>query len=285
MRMRHFAVLLCLSGLAPMGFAHAPVAAAWAADTPAKQLEEALLLPELLEVMQQEGATYGADLGAEYFPDNAGADWQQAVAALYAPSRLLPIFETAFEGDLARTTADTDAMLAFLTSPFGKKITRLEISARRALLDDSVDAAARQRLDEMRIEAPPRLQLLEDFAEAGHLVEMNIASALNANVAFLQGLAASGATDGALSDAEILDHVWGQENEVRVGAEDWMMTFMILAYQPLSDDEISAYAAFSRSPAGVTLNRALFAGFDAMFLQTSKDMGQAVGRWIQGTSL
>jgi hypothetical protein len=256
-----------------------------AAEDPAAALARALLLPEMLAVMQEEGRAYGADLDADFLDGAGGAAWAAEVDRIYDPATLLPVFQTAFAEDLGATGADPAPMLAFFASPLGQRIVTLELSARRALVDDRIEDASRQRLEEMRASGESRLALLEDYVAANHLIDMNVSSALNANMAFMRGLAEAGAFGGAMSEEEMLAQVWSQEDEVRRETEDWMLAFVAMAYAPLSDAELGAYTAFSTSPEGAALNRALFAAFDAIFLKVSHDLGRAVGARAQGTDL
>lgn len=288
MQFRSFAFAILLAGLPGLGqvpFVTQSAGAARAAESPAQALSTAVLLPDMLDIMREEGRAYGEDLEGQFFPGAGGEDWARQVAAIYDPARLLPVFQATFAKALAQSGADPAPMLAFFASPLGRRIVTLELSARRALLEDSVDEAARQKMDEMRIEAPPRLQLLETYITANHLIDMNVASALNANLAFMHGLGAAGAFRKGLSEEELLAEVWSQEDAVRSETADWMLKFVILAYGPLEDAEVVAYTDFSRSPEGSALNRALFAGFDAVFAQVSNELGRAVGRWTQGTNL
>lgn len=256
-----------------------------AAEDPAAVLTRMLMLPDMFEIMQAEGAEYGVTLKKEFFDDAVGQDWAGEVAAIYAPDRLMPLFQQAFADDLKATGADPAPLIEFFASPLGQRIVNLELSARRALLDDDIEAASRQRVEEMRAGADPRFTLLEDYVAANHLIDLNVSSALNANMAFFRGLAAAGAFAEGMPEEEMLAQVWSQEDEVRAETETWMLTYVAVAYAPLADDELRAYTQFSMTPEGAALNRALFAGFDAIFSKVSNDLGRAVGRRASGTEL
>jgi len=137
----------------------------------------------------------------------------------------------------------------------------------------------------MRREGDPRVEMITRFAEANDLVERNVAGALNANLAFYRGMVAGGAFDGGLSESEILADVWSQEAEVRRETEEWLFPFLAMAYQPLSEDDLGAYLAFSETAPGQALNAALFAGFDAMFEAISQDLGLAAARMMTSQDL
>lgn len=245
----------------------------------------ALKLPEVFSVMRQEGLDYGRDLEADMFPGGGGVRWQEAVEGIYATDRMVADFTSAFEAELAASGDDLPAMLDFFTSGLGQRVVALEISARRALLDEAVDEASRAKLEEMRETGDPRLDLIEDFVAANGLIEANVTGGLNANYAFYQGLADAGALPGAMTEDEIIGEIWGQEADIRAETEIWIHAYLAMAYAPLTDDEIATYTAFSESEAGRSLNRALFAGFDTVFEDVSRQLGRAAGAVLAGHDL
>lgn len=251
----------------------------------AQALSEALHLPELFDIMQDEGAAYGASLEEEMFPGTGGAGWTATVADIYAPDRLLQAFQPVFAEELLRTGADPAPMLAFFTSPLGQRVVTLEVSARRALLDPSVEEASRLKVEEMRAAGEPRMVLVETFVEVNDLVEANVIGGLNANYAFYRGLADAGAMGADISEPEMIGDVWSQEEEIRAETDVWIHAYLALAYAPLSDEELQAYIDFSGLPEGRALNRALFAGYDRIFVEVSRQLGQAAGRLMASEDL
>lgn len=249
-----------------------------AADDPVAQVVEVLRLPEVIAIMQQEGRAYGDEIGETLLGPRAGSDWQATVADLYDAGRMTELFAERFEPALVGRDAALDEILAFFGSPAGQRLIELEISARRAMLDEAVDAAARDRLAEMQAAGDLRLRLLRDFADANDLIEENVVGGMNATFAFYMGLQHSGAEAFDLNESEILADVWSQEPDIRAELEDWLFSFLALAYGPLDDAELADYIAFSQSPAGQTLNLALFAGFNAMFESLSRDLGREAGQ-------
>ena len=109
--------------------------------------------------------------------------------------------------------------------------------------------------------------------------------AMNANLAFYRGLSESGAFPAEMTEDQMLSDVWAQEPDVRAETTDWLYPFLSLAYQPLSDDQLEAYIAFSETAAGDRLNGALFAAFDKVFTQISYDLGRAAAGQMQGEDI
>ena len=128
----------------------------------------------------------------------------------------------------------------------------LELSARRALLDPDVEAASQDRVTRMGDAGDPRIALIGRFVEANDLVESNVMGALNASYAFYTGLNEGGALGDEMAEDEILSDVWAQEPDVRTETGDWVYSFLVLAYQPLSDADLEAYIGFSRTAAGTS---------------------------------
>lgn len=248
-------------------------------------LLDALAIDEVAAIMGEEGLGYGRQLEEDLFPGRGGAAWAREVADIYAPDRFLPEFRKVFGRTLAADGGDVAAMTAFFTSDTGRKTVALELSARRALLDDSVAEASKLKVEEMRAEDDPRLAAVEAFIEAGDLIEANVSSGLNASLSFYRGLAEAGAVPGGMAEDELLASVWSQEADIRSESTDWLYSYLTMAYAPLSDEELRAYIAFSASEAGQDLNRALLAGFDAAFQSISRDLGKAAGARIAGQDL
>ncbi len=275
------AASLALAGFAP-ALAQEPQASA-TRTAEAVQLTEILQLPALLEIMQGEGVAYGEELQADLFPGQGGTEWTRTVEQIYAPDRLMPVFTEVFAAELDGT--DTAAMRAFFEEGPGARAVELEIAARRALLDPGVEEAADQQLEEMLATESPRLLAIEEFAEAGDLIEANVLGGLNANLAFYRGMIDGGGLPGEMGEGQLLADVWSQEDAIRTETRDWLYAYLALAYDPMSDDELQAYTDFSEGAAGKALNRALFAGFDAVFAQVSYELGLGAARYLAGQDI
>ncbi len=282
-----FAFLAATGGLAGRGLPAGAlvVTAAEAGESPAVVLERALLLPELYKVMQKEGLAYGKTIESQFFPGSGGASWQAEVGRIYAPEHLGQLFHDRFALALRQGAADTQPMVAFFASDLGRRAVALELSARQALLDKDIEAGAWAALDRLEAEGDPRLQMIRGYLEANHVIDLNVASALNANVAFLTALSEAAEPGQRMSRDEILAQVAGGQEAARADAERWILGFSVLAYAPLSDTELRAYMEFAETPAGLALNKALFEAYDEMFARISADLGRSVGRWMAGTNL
>jgi hypothetical protein len=256
-----------------------------AAPVTTADLSRILMIPEIIGVMRAEGLDYGLSLEDEMFPGRGGAGWAAAVALVYDEAAMRGRFEAALAAELGGDPATMAAMAGFFDTAAGQRILTLEIEARRALMDEGIEAAAQERAAGMTADEDPRMAMLVEFATVNDLVEANVQGALNANLAFYQGMAEGGAFGDGITEEQMLSDVWAQEPDIRAETEDWLFPFLALAYGPLSDDELQAYTGFSRTPAGQKMNAALFAAFDAVFVQISRDLGRAVAQRMIGDDI
>ncbi|MBP0482925.1 DUF2059 domain-containing protein [Sagittula sp. M10.9X] len=263
-------------GLLLLALAPATPARAEAVD----DMMEALQIDEILEIMHQEGLSYGADLANDMFPGGHNDRWGAILKEIYDPEKMRIVMRGHFADVLGQT--DMHRLTAFFGSDLGTRIVQLELSARRALIDDDMEAAAREAFRVADPEAP-RMRQLTRFVEVGDLLEANVTGALNASFKFYSGLVDGGALQ--MSEGDILSDVWGQEEETRVDTEEWLHAFLMLAYEPLSDEELEQYIDVSATPEGRVLNRALFAGFNAMYDEISYALGLAAAEQMRTQDL
>lgn len=271
------APLLCLSLAVP-----APLAAQ-AMPSEHGALLDALQLDRIVEIMHGEGVEQGETLAQDLFPDRGRAGWRLSVGRIYDEGvmrqRLREGVSEALDGE------DVAAMTDFFASETGKRIVDLELAAREALAEPDAEEAARASWALMAEDDPERARRVERFIEVNDLVEENVVGALNANYAFMRGLNDGGAFPAPLPEEELLADVWSSEPEIRVEMEGWLGGFLSLAYEPLEDDALDAYIAFSETPEGQALNRALFEGFDTMYQGMSFDLGRAAASQMAGQDI
>lgn len=277
-------VLVALLGLAP------PLAAETASDQPlgattVDQVGQVMQLDALFAVLREEGLAYGDSLQADMFPSGGGAEWRQAVSKIYDPAQLRGRFDAAMQTALGDDPAALSEITAFFGSDLGRRIVGLEIEARRAFLETAAEEAARVAADDAAAARDPKVALIRRMIEAADLLEMNVAGSMTGNLAFMTGMAGTGAYGRSMPPDQILSDVWAQEDQVRADTSTWLYAYLGLAYAPLSEAELETYVAFWESPAGKRLNAALFTAFDEVFRPVSLDLGRAAGRAMQGSDI
>jgi len=251
----------------------------------AAQLLGTIKMSETLEIMRQEGINYGADLDDELFGGNGGEAWTRAVAQIYDITRLQTAFEGALTQELVRSPDIIAPAQAFFGSEQGQRIVTLEVEARRALLNEAVEEASRVAAEKLAAERAPLVADLRRFITAGDLQERNVAGALTSNLAFYEGIASKGGMGAEMNRDDVLALVWAQEADIRTETDAWLMSYLALAYAPLPPGDLEAYINFWESPAGRVLNAALFAAFDKVFPEISRDLGRAAALQLGGDDI
>jgi hypothetical protein len=253
--------------------------AGWA--SPQEDLADALRLPDLLQIVRQEGLQQGDELAQGMFATGYNARWDQLVSEIYYAERLEDVVRRAFVQSLHGQ--DVDPLLAFFATPVGQRVLTLELDARRAMVAQDIEQAARDRFQTLITEDDPRAQQVTRFIEVNDLLELNVSGALNSLLQFYRGMADGGALE--LSEEDILRDVWAQEAETRIDSREWLYGYMLLAYKPLTDSELDSYIDMTATDAGQALNKALFAGFNQMYDEVSYALGLAMAEQLQGSDL
>ena len=241
---------------------------------------EVLHMDEVFEILKEEGIAAGIEIAEEDEGITASPAWTARLSRIYDPEKMAETFRAAM-AEVDDLDASEDA-LAFFEDDLGSRIVRIEIDARRAMMDDAVEEAMREEVATLEEVNADRLALYRAFIEANDLIESNVMGALNSNLAFYRGLSSNEQFGQAMDEGFMLSTVWQQEPEIRADMEDWTMNFSALAYAPLTEAEIESYIDISESDAGQKLNTALFAGFDAVFESQSFELGRAMAEFMVG---
>ncbi|RVV99749.1 DUF2059 domain-containing protein [Mesobaculum littorinae] len=260
-----------------------PGAALAASPAEIDRLYQALDMPQVIQLMSDEGRNYAETLREDLFPSRDPAAWEDVVSAVYAPDRMEEVMRAAFAEEMESVAAPE--LLEFYESEFGGRVVGLELDARRAMLDDDVEAAAEEAARDLRDQTAPRVEQLDRFIEANDLIELNVVGALNSNYAFYDGLAQGQALPGEMTEDDMLRDVWTQEPEIRAETIEWLYAYLGLAYEPLSDEELERYTELSQTDPGTALNHALFAAFDVMYADISRNLGQSAAEFMAGQDI
>jgi hypothetical protein len=255
--------------------------AAPATAAPVDELMQALRLPEMIEVMRAEGLAYGTELGQDLFAGGTSARWEGRLSEVYDTEKMMTVVRGGFTSALQDT--DIAPLLSYFESETGQRIVELELEARRAMVEDDVEQAARESYRAMQVDEDPRLDQVARFIAANDLLEANVTGALNASFQFYSGLVDGGGMQ--MTEADILSDVWAQEEETRFDTEEWLNAFLLMAYAPLEDEVLDTYIDISSSREGKALNRALFTAFNGMYDELSYGLGLVAAQEMQGQDL
>lgn len=262
--MRHFLIfgpLLWLLG-ASVSFADARMSV----------LVDVLKLSEAAVILSDEGIEQAQDINTEMLDGQGGPGWMIQVARIYEPSLMVELVRTELESELSG--APLEEVVTFFATSRGTQIIDLENAARRAIQDDDVEEAARARFIALEGSTDARLALISEYIASGDMIDRNVTSALNSNYQFLRGLVEGGAFE--MTEEEMLQDAANDIEESTRDTTEWLFGYLLLAYHPLSDDDLRAYIEFAETAPGQALNRALFNGFGKAYEDISYGLGRAV---------
>ncbi|WP_425090402.1 DUF2059 domain-containing protein [Tropicimonas sp. S265A] len=249
----------------------------------AEGLLTAIGADKMIELMRVEGLEYGAGLADDMFPGRGGDRWEKMVSDIYDVDRMMATFidgfATSFDEEYFAPVED------FYASEIGKEVVALELATREAFLEEGIEDAARDAIPGFEENRPETFAKVAEFIEINSLIDENVIGALNANFAFMTGLSDGGGFPTDLTQNQILNDVWAQEAEIRQNSTEWLFAYLLMAYSSLPDEDMEQYLELSRSQAGQALTRALFEGFDDMFVEISRDLGIAASQFMAGEEL
>ncbi len=243
-------------------------------------------LESLMPILRDEAVAEAEDMQADLFKRGGTGGWLDQVARIHDPDRLESLFREGLEA--ARENADRGRIedaLTFYRSDLGRRLVGLENSARRTMLDADAEAAAREALSAAAARDDPRVARIRRLIDEAQLIGPNVAGGMNAAMAFSEGFAEGEGFDMPMNAERMLWDTWRQEEEIRAQTTEWMESYLLLAYSPLSDADLDRYIVFAGSAGGKALSGLMFAGFDAVFRKTSYELGLAAAGQMRGRQL
>lgn len=251
-----------------------------------QRLWQVLQLDALMQLMAAEALAEAETMEQGSFPRGGDGLWLDVVAEIHDPATLESLFREGVSGAVeAVDPQELDQALDFYATALGQRVIGLELSAREVVLDPAAEEDAESDFAFAQASDHPRVDQIQRFIESGDLLDLNVAGAMNAALAFSFGYEEAGGYQMPMSEQQLLADVWGQEAQIREDVESWMLSYLFLAYSPLSDADLEAYIRFQASDAGHALSRVLSAGFDRLFTETSHNMGFAFATQMRGREL
>lgn len=279
------AILMGQPALAQPPGGDAPPAPA-VAQALTSRIWSALDLEQLMPILRDEALTEAGTMQDSMFEGRSDLGWLETVAQIHDPDRLGALFRAGAASHIsARQQPLLAAAVEFYETDLGRRLIGLETTARLAMLDPDTEAAARTGFSEAASHDDPRVGMIARLIEEADLIGPNVAGGMNAAIAFSQGFEAGGGFDMPLGEQQMLADAWAQEPGIRAETLGWMEAYLMLAYSPLSDAEMERYIRFAGSAEGRALSAVLFEGFDAIFSQTSRELGLAAAGQMQGRDL
>lgn len=234
------------------------------------RLIDAMGVPELIVAFVTEGLDAGRSIDDAFLDGQGGDVWADTVQRLYDPARMEAELRTVMAEELDPAVAEQ--ALLFFESDLGARIINLEVQARQAFLDETVENAAK---------AAPTAQAeaVTEYLASRNLIERNTDVGVAAQAAFLQGLAEA---SGRLGDPPDMDQLRAR---IQGDTESWLRGYNALVQSAMTEDEIDIYTAFWDTEVGEAVDDALFLAFGQSYTTLSYGLGQAAGRLLPQNEL
>lgn len=239
------------------------------AETQVDRLVNAMGIPDLIASFAEDGMASAAELDDTFLGGQGGDVFAETVRRLHDPARMEAELRAAMAAALDPRVAEQ--ALVFFESEQGARIVALEVEARRAMVDDTVEEAAKAAADKAD-DAVLRLVSVRD------LVEGNTDISMAAQAAFFDGLAfASGTADTPDIEA--------RRGAIAEDTRRWVTGYYMLVASALPSGEMDIYVAFWETDVGQAVDKAMYAAFEASYVTLSYALGQAVGRLMPQNDL
>jgi len=203
-------------------------------------------------------------------PPNFGEAWALATDGILDTKVLLASIEEKMAGKLS--PSQLQELLVFYDSPFGRRITRLEIEAGREE-DEEKKAEGTRILAEVRENDPERYRLYMQMIDDLAIMETSEAIAMNAGYAMLVGMFAAAQSPVAPSEQLIMQLLQGQRPKIREAIAEAVLSSTAYGYRELTLEDLKRYTEFLASGTANRYYREMLSAMDATLSQTARTLG------------
>jgi hypothetical protein len=212
-------------------------------------------------------------------------DRAQLAPADSEKARIARVIARAYAADRLRATStgiiaarmqpqDADALGAWFDSPLGQAVAHAE----EAISADTADSATAMKEGLRVLASTPseRRKLLDDLLAATHAAEGMVQLTISTRVAVQLGAASAitGVTGPSATQARAA--LEPQRPQMLKAYTALMLSSFARSYVSLSSEQLSAYVAFIRSPAGAAFNDVSLQAMEAALTAAATEMGRSL---------
>lgn len=199
------------------------------------------------------------------------SDLNRMVAEAFDAKAMNASVQKHIRSNLAKN--DIRAALAWLSSPLGEKITRLEEDASTPAAYTEMQAMA-----DTLTKNTARAAQLKKLDRAVNATESGVRVALNIQMSLLTAVSSVLPKDKRPSAGEIKDQVNKNSAQMRSTVEQDTLLSFLYAYRTLTDAEIDQYIAFAESKSGKQYHAVTEKGVSDAVVQASRTLGNLLGK-------
>ncbi|WP_171211502.1 DUF2059 domain-containing protein [Ruegeria sp. HKCCA5426] len=242
------------------------------------RLMEALRLSEVVDILTSEGKAQAHTMNETFMGNSGGEYFHTQIEDIYNPDWIHDQISMAFLETL--TDSQLDRAIVFFESDLGQTIVSLENSARLAIQDETIKEMAQDSYFAID-RSSQSYRLIDEYIEVNDLIEKNVQSSLNADYNFFRALTEDAGGDGT----DLIEQLLLDKDNIERETVTWLYSFLLLAYQPLTEAQMRENIAFSRTDTGRAMNDAFFLGFNRMYDDVYYRLGLAVSHVLSGSDL
>lgn len=229
------------------------------------------LMPEVVNASFEQRMSQDAKVKPE-----EAAQLREAIAQSVTPAVILGSIKEHIQGNLAES--DLDAILVWLNSSLGQKITKMEEEASSAQayleLQTFAQGLANNPPD------PARVEVLGQLDQAAHMSQFSVNFKMDMMINMTEAMAiAAGRTDVRRED--LLMALESNRVGIEQGSAQEVLISGLYGYQGLTVEELKEYVNFYKSEAGQKYADVVTRGLSDALNKTFKDMGRRFGEVIK----
>jgi hypothetical protein len=170
---------------------------------------------------------------------------------------------------------DTKAVLEWLDSPIGRKITRLEEDASTVEAYAEMQAIGQKLLEENKESA--RIVKIDRLDNAIGATESTITTVLNIQLAMITSMSAATEADQRPSFEEVQDLVNMNKPRIQAAMKRLVQMQFLYTYRELTDNEIDRYTRFAESESGQRYHYVSIRAIDEALVRAARQIGSRIG--------
>jgi hypothetical protein len=202
-------------------------------------------------------------------PEKLVEAWTVASEDAFAADRIAMSVETQMESQL--TAAELRALYDYFSSPFGAKVSALEI-ANAGNADTQAKIAEGQRLfEDLAATDPKRVALYARMLDGMEAVD--VAEAINLNVVYSMMAGVVGAAGTPVTNEQMLAIVKQATAGLRQTVEKTLQAQTAMIYRDLTNEELEQYVEFLETPAGSHYYEIAQRALDTVLSKEAREFG------------
>ena len=199
---------------------------------------------------------------------------QSVISKSFRPEIIKSVISTHMETELDIT--DIKAVLEWLDSPLGKKITILEEEASTAEAYKAM--AATIPILKKKTDYNKRLQLMRELDNNIKATDSTLERELNMQIVSLTAMSSAFPTMSLPSTESLKENFKSYSTNMRQQISATIMMNSLYTYRQLRLDEIESYIGFIKTDYGERYHRIVHEGINKAFLYCGKQFGKNVGK-------